>query len=298
MTCSLSGHVKVDQARYTQNIELGSFVPDQGSRPLQVPAMESSEVVRLAVGISAPSNIIVTNNVLEAELRADLTVTGTSNRIGMLGTVNTLWARARYRNNVFKVERAAVDFTDEYRIFTQFDVRATTKACNIDSRVSVYGDSNSYNISATGTDLKGVVDPQDVLACLQFGIRLSGFNETSGASATIRDTYAGGLDALWTVSGMDEKVKRVLPIQLDEVRVTSSWSTRARRTTARILVGKDIGKNVMLRYSRSIEDDTDHNVALEYRLSNLATVQGTWLSVTDLPIADFGLDLRLRWELR
>ena len=123
-------------------------------------------------------------------------------------------------------------------------------------------------------------------------------HEAAGATTTLRDTYAGGLDALWTVSGMDEKVRRVLPIELDEVRLTSGWSSRARRTTARILVGKDIGKNVVLRYSRSIEDDQDHNVALEYHLSNVATVQGTWLSVTDAPIADFGIDLRLRWEFR
>ena len=296
----LSGHIKVDQLRYMQNIELVSFIPEQTTRPLQVPAIESSEVVRLAVGVTAPNNIVVSNNVLEAELRADLTVTGTSNRVGLLGSVTPLWARARYRNNVFNVERASIDFTDEYRIFTQFDIRATTKACGIDARVSVVGDTESYNVTATGSDLKGIVDPQDVLACLQFGIRLRQFegHEAAGATTTLRDTYAGGLDALWTVSGMDEKVRRVLPIELDEVRLTSGWSSRARRTTARILVGKDIGKNVVLRYSRSIEDDQDHNVALEYHLSNVATVQGTWLSVTDAPIADFGLDLRLRWEFR
>ncbi len=296
----LSGHIKVDQLRYMQNIELVSFIPEQTTRPLQVPAIESSEVVRLAVGVTAPNNLVVSNNVLEAELRADLTITGTSNRVGLLGSVTPLWARARYRNNVFNVERASIDFTDEYRIFTQFDIRAVTKACGIDARVSVFGDTESYNVTATGSDLKGIVDPQDVLACLQFGIRLRQFegHEAAGATTTLRDTYAGGLDALWTVSGMDEKVRRVLPIELDEVRLTSGWSSRARRTTARILVGKDIGKNVVLRYSRSIEDDQDHNVALEYHLSNVATVQGTWLSVTDAPIADFGLDLRLRWEFR
>ena len=296
----LSGHIKIDQLRYTQNIELVSFIPEQTTRPLAVPAIESSEVVRLAVGVSAPNNIVVSNNVLEAELRADLTVTGTSNRVGLMGSVTPLWARARYRNNVFNVERASIDFTDEYRLFTQFDIRATTKACGIDARVSVFGDTEAYNVSASGSDLKGIVDPQDVLACLQFGIRLRQFegHEAAGATTTLRDTYAGGLDALWTVSGMDEKVRRVLPIELDEVRLTSGWSSRARRTTARILVGKDIGRNVAVRYSRSIEDDQDHNVALEYRLSNVATVQGTWLSVTDAPIADFGLDLRLRWEFR
>ena len=296
----LSGQLKVDQLRYTQNIELMSLVPEQVARPIQVPAMEPSEVVRLAVQLTAPNNIIVSNNVLEAELRADLTLTGTSARIGLLGNVSPLWARARYRNNVFAVERASIDFTDEYRIFTQFDVRASTRACNIDSRVNIFGDTEHYNVTASGSDLKGPVDQADVLSCLQFGIRLRQFegHEAAGATTTLRDTYAGGLDALWTVSGMDEKVRQVLPIELDEVRLTSGWSTRARRTTARIQVGKDIGRNFVVRYSHSIEDETDHNVALEYRMSQLATVQGTWLSVTDMPISDFGLDLRLRWELR
>ena len=63
-----------------------------------------------------------------------------------------------------------------------------------------------------------------------------------------------------------------------------------------------MGKNLELKYSRALESTpegwTDQMLSLEYRLSNIATVEGTWLSVQELPVADFGLDLRLRWEFR
>lgn len=294
----LSGRVKLQSLRYTRNLDLTAMIPEQG-RPLHVPAIEPSEVMRLAVKVEAPNNIIVANNVLDAEFRADLSLTGTTSRMGLLGSISPLWAKARYRDNVFKVERASIDFTEEFRIFTQFDIRAATEACGMDIAVSIFGDSDRYNVVPEGSDDKGAADPQDVLVCLQFGLRLRDFEGHDAAGlGGLGQTLPGGLDALWTVSGMDEKVRRVLPIELDEVRLTSSWSSQHKRATPRLLVGKEIGRNLELKLSRSLEDDTDYHFSLEYRLSNVATLQGTWLSVSDVPVADFGVDLRLRWEFR
>lgn len=292
----LRGAVQLDSLRYTANVDLERLIPKQDRAPLRVPAFTPEESLRLAVRVSAPGNVLIANNVLEAELRADLLVTGTTERLGLVGSVTPLWARARYRDNVFRVERASIDFVDEYSVFSQFDVRARTRACNMDVTVDINGDSRHYNVMPQGQDENGAVDPQDVLLCLQFGLRLRDFEGPN--AATLQDTLPGGLDALWTVSGLDEKVRQLLPIKVDEFRLTSGWSSTSKRTVPRVLVGKDFGRNLQLKYWRSLTETNDQELAVDYRLTEIATVQASWDSASEVPTGDFGLDLRLRWEFR
>lgn len=297
----LKGRVRIDSLRYTANFDLESLIPRRNAAPLRVTAFDPDSNVALAVRVTAPSNIILSNNVLEAEFKTDLTITGNSDRVGLIGSLTPLWAKARYGDTEFNVERAQIDFSEEYKIFTRFEILAKAKACGIDIGVEVYGSSDSYTVAPTGTDSKGSVDPQDVLSCLQFGIRLanlSGRNATAGAVEALQ----GSLDALWTVSGVDEVVRKALPIQLDEVRLTSGWSTRERRNTPRLLVGKDIGKKLRLEYSRSLETSPITSFSAQYRLSDLATVQASLLNESNpadwqIPL-DLGLDLTLHWSFR
>ena len=67
-----------------------------------------------------------------------------------------------------------------------------------------------------------------------------------------------------------------------------------------MLVAKDLGNNLQLRYSRALDEDDDQTLSIEYRLSDVASLEGTWLSLSEesVTVGDLGLDLRLRWEFR
>ena len=292
----LKGKLKLDAMRYTARLDLDRLIPKRNAQPLRVSTLSQVPPVHLAVKVQASNNIIISSSVLEAELQADITLTGTSDRLGVLGNVAPLWARAHYRDNTFKVTRATVDFVDEYRVVVEFNVQAETRACNLLADVTVQGNSDGYTVTTQGQDEHGTVDPQDVLSCLQFGLRLHDFAGNQRAPAGVSDALPGSLDALWTVSGMDDKVKKLLPIDVDELRLTSGWSSLSQRTTARVLVGKELGNGVDLKYSRSIDEIADQSLSIEYRLSQRTTLLGTWVSVRDVPVGDFGVDLRLHWE--
>ncbi|MBI5509351.1 MAG: translocation/assembly module TamB domain-containing protein [Deltaproteobacteria bacterium] len=303
----LRGRLRVPALRYTANLDLERLIPRRNAPPLRVPAFEAEHAIRVAVALQAANNLVLTNNIIEAELGADLTLTGTTERLGLIGSLTPLWAKARYRDNVFKLERGTIDFSEEHRIYTQFDLRATTEACGMQISVDVHGNSDQYNVVPGGQDKSGAVAPQDVLACLQFGMRLRDFEaqgrpaddpQASGGGALSDPMVASGLDVLWTVSGVDATVKRLLPIKLDEVRLESGWSSFFRRTTTRVLVGKDLGAKLQLKYSRALDEVDDQTVSVQYRLSNVAALRGSWLSASDVYGGDFGLDLRLRWEFR
>jgi hypothetical protein len=294
----LRGGLKLNEARYTARIELDSLIPKRDRLPLRTAVGQPLHALRYRLHIGAANNVFLHSTGLETELQVDLTLTGSSARPGLLGSLTPLWAKARYRDNAFELVRASIDFVDEYRIFTEFQLQARTRACNMLAEVTINGNSDGYSVLALGQDDRGVVDPQDVLACLQFGLRLHDFEGNQRAPASYSDALPGSLDALWTVSGLDTKVKKLLPIDVDELRLTSGWSSLSQRTTARVLVGKELSNKVVLKYSRSLDEYNDQALSLEYRLAKQAALQGNWLSARDVPVGDFGVDLRLHWELR
>lgn len=289
----LKGRVRVERLRYTANLlDLRNLVPKRTAPPLRVPTFQPGDALALRVAVTAPRDVVITSNVLEAELQAELLLTGTTERVGILGTVSPLWARARFRDNVFEVEQAAIDFTEEFRVHTQFDVLAKTEACGMQVEVAVNGDSDGYAVSPSGRDATGPVENQDVLTCLTTGMR---FDDRSGYDTNLRAAQWGVADALWSVSGLDSQVKRLIPI--DRIRLTSGWSEKSYRVVPRFELSQEVGSRLVLKENFSLVEPEDHQLTLEYRLSPVATVQGGWVSISEVPIGDFGVDLRLRWEI-
>ena len=68
------------------------------------------------------------------------------------------------------------------------------------------------------------------------------------------------------------------------------------RTAPRLVVRKDIGTKLQLKYDGSLDEVNDHIFILQYHLSQMATLEGSFESLSDVPVGDFGLDLRLRVE--
>ncbi len=315
----LSGALLIRELRYAANIDLERLIARRAVPPIKIGSVDPDSAIRLNIAVAAPGNLLVTSNVLEAELSADLVVRGTNERLGLQGSVSTLWARGRYLDNVYTVERGHVFFAEEYRIVPEYELRARTRACGIEATVDLAGDpQQGLSVSASGSDERGQVPQDDVLSCLLVGIRRSRLENlatptqpsVSGAAVynaqvdreleSRRQTdslSATGIDVLWQVSGLDQEVRRLFPL-VDEFRLASGWSARQKRTTPRIVVGKDLGERVQLTYSRALEQEEDQNLSVDYQLNKSMIMQGSWNSVSDTQYGDFGLDLRLQFEFQ
>ncbi len=286
----LDGNVTINALRFTRAIDIKSLIPNRRTyvRP-------ETGVDHLALGIRfhAPGNILLNNNLIETELRIDTTLTGTVGKPGLIGSITPLWGRVKYRNNTFNIDRAMLDFIDENSIKTFFDIEASTNACGIAARITIQGSDNKYTFIASGQDPQGTVSPSDVISCLQFGIRLREFAgpNTKGVGLAV----PGGLDALWTVTGLDSEVKKRLPIAIDQFRLTSRWSSISRTTTSWVLVGKNLSKNFELQYARSLQNVDEQELNLRYNLSSVSTIASSWTINNLTTYGDLGLDLNLSW---
>jgi hypothetical protein len=251
----------------------------------------------LRIQLSAPDGIFVSNNMVEAELRADLTVRGNTKRMGLIGSVVPLNGTVSYGGNEFEVESGSFDFTDEYAIRPNYATKLRADACGMDLQVNLSGESERFIVEASGEDETGVVDARDALLCAQFGIRSSEPNlSTEEQGSGLKDSLPGAVDALWRVSGMDERVRRYLPV-VDEFKLTSGYSRSSKQTEPRLLVIKELGRQWELKYNGPVnEADEQHVLGLEYRLKRGLVLEGSWVSVSEASAGDLGIDLRMDWE--
>ena len=308
----LLGDVELLNLHYTSNIELDDMLRRK-AKPLPLPGLSPGEAWNLRINVRGENNLLFTNNFVESELSANLRITGTTQHMGLVGTVTPIWGRATYAGNTYKVERGIIDFVEEYSISPRFEVRASTEssteACNMQLAVNITGDDSGYTVQAEGQDDSGApVTSQQALVCAQFGLRLDNDNNSqsnnnaSGGSIMTEENatgvLSGAVDAIWKVTGMDERVRRILPV-VDQFTLTSGYSKTSKKTEPRILVTKDLGKNWELKYNGPLyEKDEQHIIALQYRLSSRITLESTWVSFSEaIPsLGDMGLDLRLDWQ--
>ena len=298
----VTGVVEIDELVYSPRTNLkdlldgdttttGSAIGSDNSMPTK------GRAISLGIRVHADDRVFVANDVLQAELRGDLRVTGSPTSPGLLGTITPINAAISWGGHNYSVSRALIDFADETRVAPQFDIEAHTEACGMKLTAEASGTLSDYSLRLEGVDDRGEVDPQDALVCAQFGLRLKDY---SGLSQTVglRDTLPGAVDALWMVSGMDDKIKRLLPV-VDEFRLTSGYSRSSKRVEPRLLVAKELGQRWQLRYNGPLsETDEEHLLRLQYQIGRNAALESSWASVSDVTIGDLGLDLTLVWEFQ
>lgn len=298
----VSGETTVSDLRYTYPI--GSFealMPSFRRKPTQTRTLDKSEErVLFDVAVKSDENVIVDNNIAKAELKADLRVTGTNLRTGLVGTLTPVHAKLFYNNHSYTMTSGTIDFIDRYQVLPRVDMQLRTKACAADVTVTLSGTADEHSVEFSGRDAKGVVPETEIKSCLAFGFRQSEFSQGAGVGGT-----AGGISQevlpfaanfLSSATGLDRYIKE--NFRIDEVKFGTGYVQRAGRGTrysTRIILVKDLVEGVKLRFTSSITESDDQRVELEFPLGDYSTMNLSWGNSGDLS-NDLGLDLKWRKE--
>lgn len=264
------------------NLDLRAMVGRQVSSRVYDP---TSEVIDLNVNFVTSDGFRIRNDTTEIELNGSVTMTGTNQRWGMLGSVSAQkGGTVQFFGREYEVETGIVQFTDRYRFVPRYDVVLTTDACDARIRTNVVGTlDDSPTINSTSNP---EMDEEDITSCLISGVpeNLDGERLAPIASS-----------ALWQLSGVDRQVKKVIP--LDQIEVSTEYSSEARAYEPRVLVAKEImDGQLRLEYSSSLVKTTDQRVAVRWRLTPQLTLQAGWASSEKVGYGDLGVDLKRRWE--
>jgi translocation and assembly module TamB len=297
---TLAGNLRVISARYTEPFDLDKRMLQVGSAPAVPPRPydPAGEWLRYDIRFVVDGDARVDNDLVRGQARGEFQLTGTLAAFGMTGSLAFLpGARAFYRGNEFVLTRAVADFTDRNRIRMVLDV--TGEAALKDYRVflHVYGDFDDLKLQLTSTP---ALSQQDIITLLSLGYTSQ--DATMGSNLGVA-AGAAAAQALFSVSGLDQQLRRFVPqggfLQDVNVRLTSAYSKTTMTVEPRWeFETKAMEGKLRIRYQAPLANQARGQKAqVEYRLGDRAGVQVQWDNDNiDVSGGDLGADFKLRWE--
>lgn len=306
----LHGELEVDRLRYSRDLDLEKAILDFRQRVTEPPAPDDVERIRLDLDLIGGNDMRIENNLMRARLafvappggaRGRLKLVGTNVRLGLLGAVEVLEGRAFFRGNEYRISHGAVDFNKRTRIDPEFDVTLDTSIREYRVWVHAFGKLDDGK-GGMGYQLELSSEPMlaqaDVITLLTFGITSKDLDRGGNAA-----TGAGmAAEALLTVSGLDEHVKRWLPesqlLMAPEFSVTSFYSEATGQVEpmatfeARLLTDQ-----LRLQAAAPFSTSRGRRASAVYRMNQTVSTQLLWENEeTGYSAGDLGLDVKLRWE--
>lgn len=279
----MSGVLEVRRGVVRPKLDWQSLVQPRSVAPVYDP---SAEVMDFDLQFTSEEPIRVKNDEADVEVTGEVRLTGTNQRIGMLGSANVLrGGRVIFLGREYTMESGVVEFRDRYRFTTRYDLVLSARACDARISLNVLG---SFEEVETIYSSYPEMDQRDIVSCLIRGVKVSELDQDLAS-------FAGS--ALLKLSGVDREVKKVLPI--DQIDVTTEYSSLSRQYEPRVVIGKDLeflDRPMRLVYSTSLLRSDDQRAAVRMRLTPRLNLQLGWTSSEDVPFGDWGVDLRQRWE--
>ncbi|CAN0554089.1 unnamed protein product [Laminaria digitata] len=181
-----------------------------GSRRIAEAYDPSAEVMDFDLLFHAKEPIRMQNDEADIEVNGEVRLTGTNERLGMLGAVSVVGGgRVSLLGREYSMESGVVEFRDRFRFKTRYDLVLSARACAARITLNVVG---SLEAVETVYSSYPEMDQRDIVSCLVRGVKVSDLDQDLAS-------FAGS--ALLKLSGVDREVKKVLPI--DQLDVTTEY---------------------------------------------------------------------------
>ncbi len=281
----LSGRIDAGRALLEPKVELRDLVNYRSPPTAYDPR---AEILDVDVLVRSGDPIRVKSDAVDFGLVGDLRLSGTNERPGILGSTRVQSrGRVNFLGRNYTFESGTIDFRDRYAFGPRYDLSLLAEVCEARVNVRIDGTLESFDTVYSSSP---EMDQRDIISCLLRGIRVSDIDDQRAGGA-----FAG--NTLLKLSGVDQEVKKVLPV--DAIDVTTEFSSQAREYQPYVLVAKDLNflaSSARLEYSTSLLQTDDQRAALRVRLTPGLNLQLGWTSSIDVPLGDWGLDLKYRWE--
>ena len=293
---TLGGNLTVSRMTYAEDVNIERSLLDFNRRPPSPRVLEKSQVlVHFDLGVHLARAVRIENNLARADLKGDLQVTGTSRRVGLLGSLNTVHGTAQFRGNEFVIDQGVLSFTDRQSIRPSFDLQASAQVKEYKVRLHAFGTPGEPHVTLVSDP---VLAEADLGFLLTFGFVSQNLQQASFAAAD--SGLALGVEALNRFTGFSEEVRRFIPknaiLKDPNIDFTTDFSVASSRLEP------------MARFrSRVVTDRLDLRVlqglatrryrgVVSYQLTDLLSAQ---LQLDNEHVSqgtDFGADLKLHWE--
>jgi translocation and assembly module TamB len=305
----LAGQIRVAEGGFSEKVSLVSF--DDGMfrrrRPRTRVYDKKNEFLDLDIRLIIPEKFNALYDLdlvkFQAEMKGEVRVTGTNERLGLVGTVESLGGEVSYLSKGFPVGMARVQFNDRFAISPQVEIRAARQEVvdrgdlgESDYRIDLglFSDGDHFRVKLHS---EPPLDESDIVTLLSLGLTSRDMEQIKGD-----DLVGLGGEIFLRSLKADERLRKVFPFPLDVIqprylRVRSRYSNG--QTSPHLETGvrlRFISDDLDLDYSRALYDQDDQSLGLSYQLQRGISTHLRWEDTSDNETGDFGLDLKLNWE--
>lgn len=263
------------------------------------------------VRCEAKDKLFVDTEVMNAEFKGSLKLTGDTENIGLLGTLDAVQGQVIFKETKFKLESGTVKFEELRRIAPRFNVsgRATVREqrTNVpqdyDVTLNVFGIPSDYKIRLTSSP---ALAEADLISLLVLGVTT---RSQDGNYLDFGTTIVGQTplqSKIQSELGVDIKVSAQSPSTGpgSNLGSTSSGTTSGDLAVPSVKIQKEVTKKTKVSVSNTIETVPLKEFKIEHMLNDNFTVNGTRTEknrggVTQEganPSAAYGVDFRYRFS--
>ncbi len=308
---ALSGQLRMHEGGYQEQLSLVSLSGGlfRRRRPRARTYDRKREWLDFDVRLIVPDQFEVDYNLdlvrFVAEMKGEVRLSGTNERLGVLGELEAVEGRVSYLSKDFAVQAARVQFVDEYGIEPRFEILASRSETvdrgeegkiSYEVNLALNGKGDDVRVSLRSSP---PLNEPDIVTLLSLGITTRDLDRLKGD-----DLIGLGGEIFLRSLQAEERFSKFFPfppevIQPKYLRMRSRYSEHSKTTTPRLEAGvklRFISDDLDLGYSRSLYVEEDQSLDLSYQLSKGITTQLRWESAQESDYGDLGLDLRLEWE--
>lgn len=292
-TTFISGTINARRSVYRKDIDLADLIAGRGDRSLSTGSGDIG-TTNLDIRIVGRNALVVRNNLADLTATADLRVTGDVDFPQISGRITADSGTLFFRSNRYIIQRGVVTFPPNTSIEPVVNLQLETE-------IKGYQIFLNLNGSLTDSETLGFIArsnpslPQDDVTSLITTGNL--FDSPSGIGGQ------GGVNTAAEVL-TDEIINKPIARATDKLFGLNRFeldpivSGQRGNPTARLTVGRQINRNLLVTYSTNLSEDQNQVLALEYRVSNrlsfVAQYEQRSLSNVTQQRNSFSFEVRLR----
>jgi translocation and assembly module TamB len=248
--------------------------------------------MKLDVALSSETPVKIESKSFNGELVGNLTLTGTTNALGLLGEVRLNSGDVYFRNQHYQILKARANFDNPFRIAANIDVEANAQILDYDVTVHAQGDFSKPKLFFNSTPS---LPQKDLVSLISFGFTSREYRDSLGVA------QSAGLEALSMYSGIGTQVLKAIPgSAFDEFRLGTLYSPIGGGATPSVVIGMQTLGKMRLRFQTGLVTNLlgnrEKRLELEKYINKNWRWRASWDSEGITNYGDAGVDLWFRWD--
>ncbi len=303
MNSLIRGTIAAKRTIYTKDIDIADFVNGrrEGSLTESSSASGASSssffgIPNLDIRIEGRDALVVRNNLADLTASAALRVTGDTEYPQISGRITANSGTIIFRKDRYEVQRGVLEFPPNTTIEPFINLQASTEIQGYQIIVNLIGELNNTETLNATVRSSPALPQADVISLITTG----NLANTDTGIPTLAQSGINTAAEILTDTFINNPLGRATDklFGLNKFAIDPIISGQRLNPSARLTVGRQINKNLLITYSTNLSADQNQVLALEYRVSNrlsfVAQYEQRSLSNVTRNNNNFNFEIRLR----